>query len=343
MPPAIISHPEFKALMTAQIQTFLQANPVTTTLSRAARWDKLKVDIQDVKRNYCSTFHAQRTGKLRVLRVRASQARAAYVAAPGSHHALDDALRHTATDLLQHRRQQAATDALRAGVLLHEYGDQSTYYFHHLHRQRQQATVITHLQQQQGSPVADLCTMHGRQQADSITVNFFSADSPTGMFEQLPTDLSAQQWLLSSLHRQLPSEAQQACEGTEQGITLDELQAALKLSARGKKPGSHGLPYEFFSHIWEVLGPELLAVLQAQHGLCLPTSMTQGVITLLYMGKGSEAMLDSYRPITLLNSDYKHAGQGSGCPLWACPPACGGPHSALLCLVGGLATMCCAI
>ena len=83
----------------------------------------------------------------------------------------------------------------------------------------------------------------------------------------------------------------------------------LKLSARGKKPGSDGLPYEFFSQFWEVLGPELLAVLQdafqAQHGLGLPTSMTQGVITLLYKGKGSKALLDSYRPITLLNSDYK--------------------------------------
>jgi len=94
-----------------------------------------------------------------------------------------------------------------------------------------------------------------------------------------------------------------------QGIMLDELQAALKLSARGKKPGSDGMPYEFFSQFWEVLGPELLAVLQdafqAQHGLCLPTSMTQGVITLLYKGKGSKALLDSYRPITLLNSDYK--------------------------------------
>ena len=141
MPPAINSHPEFKALMTAQIQTFLQAYPVTTTLSRAVRWDKLKVDIQDVARSYCSTFHAQRTGKLRVHRVRASQDRAAYVAALGSEYALD-ALRHTAANLLQHRRQQAATDALRAGVLLHEYGNQSTYYFDHLHRQRQQATVI---------------------------------------------------------------------------------------------------------------------------------------------------------------------------------------------------------
>ena len=130
--------------------------------------------------------------------------------------------------------------------------------------------------------------MHGRQQADSIIVNFFPADSPTGMFKQLPTDLSAQQMLLSSLDRQLPSEAQQACEVAEQGITFDELQAALKLSARGNKPGSEGLPYEFFSQFWEVLGPELPAVLQdafqARHSLCLPTSMTHGVNTLLYNG-----------------------------------------------------------
>ena len=85
--------------------------------------------------------------------------------------------------------------------------------------------------------MADLCSVDGRQQADSSIVNFFSADSPTGMYRQLPTDLSAQQALLSSLDRRLPSHA---CEGAEQGITLDELQAALKLSARGKKPGSDG-------------------------------------------------------------------------------------------------------
>ena len=33
--------------------------------------------------------------------------------------------------------------------------------------------------------------------------------------------------------------------------------------------------------------------------------MTQGVITLLYKGRGARSSLDSYRPITLLNSDYK--------------------------------------
>ncbi len=108
------------------------------------------------------------------------------------------------------------------------------------------------------------------------------------------------------------------------------------MSARGKKPGSDGLPYEFFSL---VLGPELLAVLQdafqAQHGLSLPTSMTQGVITLLYKGKGSEALLDNYRPLTPLTSST--ATTSCWPRLWL--PTLGLPFS----MVGQLATMCCAI
>ncbi len=116
----------------------------------------------------------------------------------------------------------------------------------------------------------------------------------------MPTDLSAQQALLPRLDRRLPSHADQACEGAEQCITLHELQTALKLSARSKKQGSNGLLYEFYSQFWEVRGPELLAVLQkafqAQHSLSC---------TVLYKGKDSKALLDRYRPITLLNSDNK--------------------------------------
>ena len=67
----------------------------------------------------------------------------------------------------------------------------------------------------------------------------------------------------------------------EEGITLEELHSALKASARGKKPGSDGLPYEFFSQFWGLLGPELLGVLQesfqTQPAPSLPASMTPGI------------------------------------------------------------------
>ena len=37
--------------------------------------------------------------------------------------------------------------------------------------------------------------------------------------KQLPTDMAAQEALLSSVDRQLPPEAQQECEGPSEGIT----------------------------------------------------------------------------------------------------------------------------
>ena len=43
-------------------------------------------------------------------------------------------------------------------------------------------------------------------------------------------------------------------------------------------------------------------------------------------GKGSRALLDSYRPITLLNNDCR-----LWLPVFACPSACGGPHSDRFC------------
>jgi hypothetical protein len=159
--------------------------------------------------------------------------------------------------------------------------------------------VISHLQQQQGSPETDLCTLHGMQQGDSIIVNFFSVDSPTGMFKQLPIVLSAQQSLLSSLDRQLPSDAQQTCEGTE----LNEVQAALKLSARGKKSGSDGLPHEF----------------------CLPTSMTQ--LHLAVQGQGLQGPVGQLPPHCPPQQRLQAVGRGSGYPLWACPSKCGLPQS----------------
>ena len=132
------------------------------------------------------------------------------------------------------------------------------------------------------------------------------------MFRQAATDPTTQQTLLSSVDRQLPHDAQQACEGAVEGITLDELQLALKQSARGKKPGSDGLPYELYSQFWDLLGPELLAVLQEsfqhQHA-ALPASMTQGVITLLYKGKGSRAVLDSYRDRKSTRLNSSHSGE----------------------------------
>jgi len=97
-------------------------------------------------------------------------------------------------------------------------------------------------------------------------------------------------------------------------ISLEDLTKALGSLPRSKAPGFDGLPYEFYQRFWEQLGPELTAVLQEAFQPDgpgqLPSDMTEGRITLLYKGKGFDrAIPASYRPITLLNTEYKLAAR----------------------------------
>ena len=78
--------------MTAEVQAFMQAHPVSSAHSRAVRLDQLKAHIKDVARHFCSTLHAERTTQLRALKVRASIARAAYLTDPANQQAFTLAL-----------------------------------------------------------------------------------------------------------------------------------------------------------------------------------------------------------------------------------------------------------
>ena len=89
-------------------------------------------------------------------------------------------------------------------------------------------------------------------------------------------------------------------------ITLEELENALLNSNKTKKPGSDGLPYEFYQTFWDILGPEFLRVVRfsLDEAKKLPYSQTVSVICLSYK-KGDKRLLKNWRPISLLCCDYK--------------------------------------
>jgi hypothetical protein len=88
-------------------------------------------------------------------------------------------------------------------------------------------------------------------------------------------------------------------------LALQELTTALHNTNRGKSLGLDGLTYDFYKEFWDLLGPLLLkvATTSLQDGQ-LPSSMRNGVITLIPK-KGDFTVLSNWRPITLLNTDYK--------------------------------------
>ncbi|KZT17926.1 hypothetical protein NEOLEDRAFT_1033955, partial [Neolentinus lepideus HHB14362 ss-1] len=97
--------------------------------------------------------------------------------------------------------------------------------------------------------------------------------------------------------------------------TQDELKTALKQAKTGKSPGIDGLPYEFYKHMATIPrdkekgDPDLLEILTSVvndieiNGIDSP-DFAKGAMFLLFK-KNDPTKIENYRPITLLNTDYK--------------------------------------
>ncbi|KAJ1172588.1 hypothetical protein NDU88_004433 [Pleurodeles waltl] len=95
-------------------------------------------------------------------------------------------------------------------------------------------------------------------------------------------------------------------EGLNVPFTLEELHLAATTSKRGKTPGSDCLPVELYVELWDLIGPDLLDLYGEVVGKgSMPQSLRESMITLLYKQKGEKEDLKNWRPISLLNVDYK--------------------------------------
>ncbi|KAL9987821.1 hypothetical protein ACROYT_G002189 [Oculina patagonica] len=94
----------------------------------------------------------------------------------------------------------------------------------------------------------------------------------------------------------------------EHPLTNEECLHILEQCAKGKCPGSDGLSVEFYLHFWPMLGEELVQSLnygfEHQH---LNITQKQGIIKVIPKKRKDKSYLENWRPLTLLNVDYKIA------------------------------------
>ena len=149
-------------------------------------------------------------------------------------------------------REVARGAQVRARARWVEEGESFTAYFLRLERKRATDRYISALRVGTGSLVADkdgLCTL----------LRSFYLD----LFTAVLCDSSARAELRLHISSVLPFDDSETCEGL---LSQGECFAALQGMARGKAPDCDGLPMEFYLKFWDLLGNDLVLVLNSAFG-----------------------------------------------------------------------------
>ncbi len=128
-----------------------------------------------------------------------------------------------------------------------------------------------------------------------------------GQMEELYTqkegDEGVQQNFLSQTMKKVDADM---CDFLEMCITTSEISYAIKSFQGGKTPGSDGLPVEFYV----IFGDLLVPILKRLFDVCfeeghMSYTMHYGIISQIYKGAGDKRERANWRPLTMLNVDYK--------------------------------------
>lgn len=92
----------------------------------------------------------------------------------------------------------------------------------------------------------------------------------------------------------------------EEDITLLELTNAVKQMPNNKTPGLDGLPIEIYKQFWEQLGHVYYeSIIHAKQNGLLSLSARRGVISQIPKKDKDPLIIPNWRPLTMLNCDYK--------------------------------------
>ena len=108
----------------------------------------------------------------------------------------------------------------------------------------------------------------------------------------------------------LDEDGKASCEGL---LTVSECLGVLKTMESNKSPGSDGFPPEFYKVLWNDISILFVNTINCsfQKGQ-LSVTQRQGIISLLPKKDKNPLFLKNWRPITLLNCDYKIASKAIG-------------------------------
>lgn len=166
-----------------------------------------------------------------------------------------------------------------------------------------ESTTLFHVAQIHGKRSKSTIAMLQAENGDEVRDQILIRDSVRSYFETLYTPVESGN-LVDFLPARTIPENNLLNESLVEAATQDEILAAIKGSSSRKSPGVDGLPKEFFLRTWRIIAAEFTNVINdALNGNALK-QFFDGIIVLVKK-KGRDKSVKGYRPISLLNYDYK--------------------------------------
>lgn len=196
------------------------------------------------------------------------------------------------TELEEIYLQEAEGAIIRSRIQWYEQGEKSTSYFFNLEKQRALNKNVKKL-------MINNSEITNQKHILNKLAEFYEK-----LYKQSDTDLDCEhEFLTQNSIPKLNDIEQQSCEGP---ITIQECELILSKFKKNKSPGNDGIPIEFYLEFWKEIGSTLINSYNYsfEHGK-LTTSQRQAVISLISKPGKDKLYIENWRPISLLNIDYK--------------------------------------
>ena len=191
--------------------------------------------------------------------------------------------------------KEAEGTLIRSRPRWFEEGEKPTRYFFRLEKTCAASNSFTSLFDENG------VEKNSQDDLEKILTHFYQ-----DLFMNDSLDMEIQAKIIDALDFSLSDYEREMCEGL---FTINELLAALKSLQTGETPGSDGLSTELYPYFWEDLSDSLLSVLnESFHAGSLAESQYEGLLRLIHK-KNDRRLPKNWRPISLLNTDYKLASK----------------------------------
>jgi len=251
-------------------------------------WDNLKYKIKKMSQNYCMYRNKQRYKEYN--QIQRKLGNLTDLMASGQNIDIDKYIQ-LKNELagIEHNKCEGAI--LRAKAFWAIEGDKNSKYFLNLEKYKQNMNTVLEISKDDGVIVRDTIQILDEE------YKFYS-----NLYSCVETNKQDIYNFQQNVNTNVNKNDVIQCDKV---ITKQEIFDSLSTMSKNKSPGSDGITMEFYNQFWNVIGDILLKLYKnVQEEEIMSRSMRHGIISLIYK-KGDKSNLRNWRPISLLNVDYK--------------------------------------